>query len=798
MERTAELPWADDPLAAARAVAGAIPLRIAESNLDSLDPTALRIVGAVAEAWNRLADVQINPSSLTDVLTLLTRTVLEERRPAHVSSFRGARAAPVFRPTAAHPRAYEGTGARPPKTPAPRRFDLRSVALDPRACRALFAEFRDEADAAVQLTPAHLRTRASSVAGDGADVSGWDGMALPRAFRVLAWPHLRWVTGDPVGPILGALRRLDRQDDQPFVAIMAWWLATGQARDGLAWLHAALELPPDVADVVLYVLAELRARNVPVDVIPIADLALTANGDRAQLAYELWALIDAHRRHVDAELFLPGLELSRRQKVRTYLGNDVPAEIVPSKGLAELAAAGYGAENFAVSLWQAVAPHRGLANAVLVQPWGALPRDVADEVQNALAWGWPEDAVHADSLASWWRVELPTIMAVLTDAPADYQEKIARAVKQAVFLWKPAVLIARWPQLLRLIQRLGCAPFQRACDGFVAWNSVIEYCPLDLIDEVVCAPDATWRHFEKRVRVPTVADLVSRGMDALGQEDGRLVALAFLEHTRQLLEVSRVIGALSSASAASCVRSAGRHEDVREWLHAISTTVADELIRQVPADLAAPGVEHALLLQRAIDTNRRALRRFLRAHFHGRQDYVVAHPLSQRWMGAHRDLPLGRWLRGLRDEVVVDGVALTLDFEADPLEVLKLGTYVGSCLSIRGICDYSAAAVVLDINKQVVYARNSKGSVVARQLIAMSDEGTLVPFTVYPHAASPAVRRCFADYDRRLADHLGVSVLESTDTEYTISNVISTSWWNDGPWTARESEGRKAASASAR
>ena len=38
-----------------------------------------------------------------------------------------------------------------------------------------------------------------------------------------------------------------------------------------------------------------------------------------------------------------------------------------------------------------------------------------------------------------------------------------------------------------------------------------------------------------------------------------------------------------------------------------------------------------------------------------------------------------------------------------------MGTYVGSCLGLGGICADSSAAVLLDINKQVVYARDQHG-----------------------------------------------------------------------------------------
>ena len=79
--------------------------------------------------------------------------------------------------------------------------------------------------------------------------------------------------------------------------------------------------------------------------------------------------------------------------------------------------------------------------------------------------------------------------------------------------------------------------------------------------------------------------------------------------------------------------------------------------------------------------------------------------------------------------------------EQDPLEVLKMGTYVGSCLGLGGGLTYSAAAALLDVNKQVLYARDEQGTVIARQLVAISDDNQLVPFrSIRVRAALVAAR----------------------------------------------------------
>lgn len=142
-----------------------------------------------------------------------------------------------------------------------------------------------------------------------------------------------------------------------------------------------------------------------------------------------------------------------------------------------------------------------------------------------------------------------------------------------------------------------------------------------------------------------------------------------------------------------------------------------------------------------------------------------------------------------------DAGMVRLEFERDPFEVLQLGTYVGSCLSIQGLCDYSAVAAALDINKRVIYARNRRGSVIARQLVAISNADKLVTYAVFPHSVSRNLKRVFDRYDRDLATHLGIPIadrdVEGDETE--VAQVISEEWWDDGPWRIDDEEADKEA-----
>lgn len=149
-------------------------------------------------------------------------------------------------------------------------------------------------------------------------------------------------------------------------------------------------------------------------------------------------------------------------------------------------------------------------------------------------------------------------------------------------------------------------------------------------------------------------------------------------------------------------------------------------------------------------------------------------------MRRHGGIDAQRWYDGVEIAVTLDdGEQVRLALEQDPLEVLKLGSYVGSCVGLGGSQSYSAIAVLLDANKQVVYARNARGRVLARQLIALSEKTELVVFAVYPESAK-ALIPAFRKFDNTFARHLGVPLCRTSD--YEIALILAQDWWDDVAW----------------
>jgi hypothetical protein len=93
-------------------------------------------------------------------------------------------------------------------------------------------------------------------------------------------------------------------------------------------------------------------------------------------------------------------------------------------------------------------------------------------------------------------------------------------------------------------------------------------------------------------------------------------------------------------------------------------------------------------------------------------------------------------------------------------------------------------AALLDSNKRVLYARDVRNQVIARQLVAISDQDSLVCFFVYPLSASKEIKALFKEYDQAFSTALGLPLYQPTegDAGYDIGSVRSVYWWDDMSW----------------
>src|SRR5690606_15637234 len=114
-------------------------------------------------------------------------------------------------------------------------------------------------------------------------------------------------------------------------------------------------------------------------------------------------------------------------------------------------------------------------------------------------------------------------------------------------------------------------------------------------------------------------------------------------------------------------------------------------------------------------------------------------PNNRAWLDAARArFDVDAWLRPRARSCRVGARPCRLEVEDDPLEVLRMGVPFDTCLSLRDGFNASSAVVnAVDVNKRVVYLRGEDGAILARQLLAVSEDLHLLRYRLYS-ALAPA------------------------------------------------------------
>jgi len=205
---------------------------------------------------------------------------------------------------------------------------------------------------------------------------------------------------------------------------------------------------------------------------------------------------------------------------------------------------------------------------------------------------------------------------------------------------------------------------------------------------------------------------------------------------------------------------------------------------KVPRKAMRPGMRESLQLLGTDNRNWPLFVQLLRDEVQGRA--LRDRPANREWLTRAQRVGLDAeaWLRGLRATVEVAGESITFASERDPFEVLKMGSYFDTCLSLERDDPALAASVVvnaLDVNKQVIYGRRSDGSVVARKLIGATAAGELAGYNTY---VSHNRERIAAALARLLADFACACGLALSD-EATPEVLHQGYWYDDGnePWS---------------
>ena len=134
---------------------------------------------------------------------------------------------------------------------------------------------------------------------------------------------------------------------------------------------------------------------------------------------------------------------------------------------------------------------------------------------------------------------------------------------------------------------------------------------------------------------------------------------------------------------------------------------------------------------------------------------------NQAWITAARgrQIDVDAWLAPRHRSLLLDGARFTLAVERDPVEVLRMGVPFDTCLSITG--GFNAASTVInavDANKQVLYLRDRRKRIIARKLVAISEDDELIGYNLYiaDRARVREIEGAFAEFCEELAQSVGV------------------------------------------
>ncbi|MCP5119960.1 MAG: hypothetical protein GY953_54880 [bacterium] len=129
------------------------------------------------------------------------------------------------------------------------------------------------------------------------------------------------------------------------------------------------------------------------------------------------------------------------------------------------------------------------------------------------------------------------------------------------------------------------------------------------------------------------------------------------------------------------------------------------------------------------------------------------------------------------DRTGKNGRAVRLSFETDPLEIFHMGGHFETCLSPGNFNFFSVFANAADVNKHVVYARDRRGQVVGRCLLAICESGRLLTFEAYCHDRKLGFREMVGE----LADNLARRMNTMTDRSGRVPCLVASNWYDDGP-----------------
>lgn len=815
--------------------------------LDARQPEHTPLV----QAWDALAAVsEWNATTLDHVLTVLRGTVPDAGaiadQPALPALDGDVLPPPPPRATAANPRAFKGTKFQPPK-PSQIVVDVRPYLLARRTSDQVL-RLLNYAGPPDPYVAQHFDVTAAPA------LAPWFVSELLPIFTAATWAQV-----NEFAVLAQALGLRDDHELRNSVIMLSYGTTrygVSKPELTLAWLHYVHAHPAEQRSQLLHVLHWAGAYYVapPAPHVATAIAPLTPTQQVQVYKALSYCAAPAYLLSGVALGVIPTDEWSVIPLGRQDVTKPVGAAI---EWLAETMKVDSGADFWRGRLWQMCGMLPTLAPLLSSLEFSRLHPAAAFEIircYSALARSDMPTALEVALERAYSK-----LAALAVQVPDAYQCKFVTAIRRVdwEFADSVAMLDATFARIAALARRIARAPFttQKAVMTVVAELAHFED-PATLA-AFVEADDASWLTLEHAAARNNRAVQVRFGLNMLERKARDLLHVAFahapgplmqtavrlkdftIPAAEQLLvtyaatplaqltvvdlplgELCALIAPIAAAGGPNPVRRALRvHLDGgaqltdkqiaqhRARIIAELTVIRLAAIRQAAdrelasrvgqTSIASEALRHGLGMLGDARRNRRVLRNFLRAHAAGDHSWVRRHPRTLHWLKQHPALVVEDWLAGVTIDVTIDGIGpVHIAVENDPLEALKLGTYVGSCLGRGGILEDSAVAPALDINKQVIYARDQHGAVVGRQLVAISERNQLVCFAVYGNANNQPLLAAFREFDRALAAKVKLPIYDkdaaatdsSNDEDYEIAVILSHEWWDDGAWQEKDEE----------
>lgn len=794
---------------------------------------------ALAAAHARLARVaDVDARVLADVLLLAISTVAAGDVADEGPVFKTTEAPRPHRRTAAHPRGYRGTTYQPPKA-AREVVDVGAAIATSAGLREALARGWTHRKEAARLLDAFPLDRLVTAAEPPSDpfLSVWSSerARVPGGFAEdLLWTARR-IGGDAIRRLSGLARDLALESNQQLRFAVAMLLARHPTAATIEWIASVRHQPPErrLAYVAMLLETDVCGRVVCPGSLMMR-IAATATDER----YEPWcfSMLEGLAAGASPGYLETGVGLAGDYAPEHQFWRVRPGALDRSVVDELLARVGGARPWLAMNLWRSA----GLLPGLDMHLRALRDASVEGEVLGAHLDFVAELADTDDGVTTVarWRAVEPHLMAVaemVAGVPSEYTSQAPNDLGVVITRWSSAADVRRWlADAIALVGRLQTPPMSPDGNVGLALRAILECPKAAPRARMLSAPLAVFVRLDKACRRKNDAELLAAALHGLVTSWPDLAASAFLACPGTLFRVAKLLGcynwraraqvmdgwsdampvdppddprtlatllagtglvpkalrawadgtrALTDAQLAGHVRTLqARWPEAR--LRSLEAWVQRDLRRSVGADVVPPAMTFALQMLRDSSDNRRGLRRFLRAYLDGDEAYLAEHPATRQWLARHPRIDPVRWAEGITTSVTRgDGVEIVLAIEQDPLEVLRMGTYVGSCLALGGTFSGSAVAVLLDVNKTVIYARDAAGAVLARQLVAISEADELVAFAVYPKVA-PWLEAAFRQFNARLAQHLGVPRCRTE--KYEVADVLSRWWWDDGRWDDAE------------